>query len=306
VLPTPRGGGVAIVISFVSAVILTTIFHLLPSTLETWTILGGCTLVATIGFIDDHRPISARWRLLGHFIAATIILIGLGGLPLPLALGDSTFLLDVTGWIVGLLFCVWMLNLYNFMDGIDGLASLEAIFVTAAGASLYFIVGSEQNMALPLILAFCVAGFLIWNFPPAKIFMGDAGSGFLGILLASLALQAGWVSKNLLWAWIILLGVFIVDASWTLLRRLLRGEKIYEAHRMHAYQNASRRYQSHKIVTLAILGLNLIWLFPCAYLVATNNLNWLTGIIVAYTPLLGLAIYFNAGKPEITHSETNS
>jgi len=148
------------------------------------------------------------------------------------------------------------------------------------------------------MLAAAVLGFLLWNFPPARIFMGDAGSGFLGIVLGVLSLQAAWTNPLLLWAWLILLGVFIVDATLTLLRRLLRGEKVYEAHRSHAYQYASRRFGRHLPVTMAVAALNLVWLLPLAMLVAVGWLDGLLGVLVAYAPLVVLAWRFDAGRAE--------
>jgi Fuc2NAc and GlcNAc transferase len=132
------------------------------------------------------------------------------------------------------------------MDGIDGIASVEAICVCGGGALLYGLLGfagstQPTEFVVPLLLAAAVAGFLFWNFPPARIFMGDAGSGFLGITLGVLSLQAAWFAPQLLWSWLILLGVFIVDATFTLLRRLLRCDKVYEAHLSHAYHYASRQ-----------------------------------------------------------------
>jgi Fuc2NAc and GlcNAc transferase len=143
-----------------------------------------------------------------------------------------------------------------------------------------------------------VLGFLFWNFPPAKIFMGDAGSGFLGMAIGVISLQAAWASPDLFWAWLILLGVFIVDATVTLLRRLLRGEKIYEAHRSHAYQFASRRYGRHLPVTLAVAAINLFWLFPLAASVVLWSIDGVLALTVAYIPLLLLASKFNAGGLE--------
>jgi Fuc2NAc and GlcNAc transferase len=128
--------------------------------------------------------------------------------------------------------------------------------------------------------------------------MGDAGSGFLGVAMGALTLIAGWVSPEFFWSWIILLGFFVVDATVTLLRRLMRGEKVYEAHRSHAYQFASRQFASHKKVTLAAWGLNLFWLFPVALLVAFGGLNGLLGVCLAYLPLVVLALKFHAGELE--------
>jgi Fuc2NAc and GlcNAc transferase len=148
------------------------------------------------------------------------------------------------------------------------------------------------------MLAASVAGFLLWNFPPAKIFMGDAGSGYLGIALGILSLQAGWVEPSLFWAWLILLGVFVVDATVTLLRRMLCGERVYEAHRSHAYQYASRQFGRHLPVTLAVVVIDLFWLLPMAIWVGIGGLDGMLGVAIAYLPLIILALKFRAGQAE--------
>ena len=205
------------------------------------------------------------------------------------------------GWIGHLLaavYLVWLLNLYNFMDGIDGIASVEAICVCLGSALLYWITGHELITLTPLLLSFAVAGFLYWNFPKARIFMGDAGSGFLGVTLGVLSLQAAWIEPQQLWSWLILLGVFITDATWTLLRRLLRGDKVYEAHRSHAYQFASRQFGKHQPVTLAVVAINICWLLPIALLTGNGTVDGLLGLLVAYLPLIALAVKFKAGEKE--------
>jgi Fuc2NAc and GlcNAc transferase len=125
--------------------------------------------------------------------------------------------------------------------------------------------------------------------------MGDAGSGFLGIMLALLSVQAAKIEPQLFWMCLILLGVFIVDATVTLGRRVLRGEKFYEAHCSHAYQYASRTLGAHRPVTLAIGAINVFWLLPVASLVALKKMDGVWGLTVAYAPLLWLALYFKAG-----------
>jgi len=295
-IPTPRGGGVAIVITFLLALPILSFMGLLNWSV-TWALLGAGSCVALLGFLDDHGHIAARWRLLGHFFAAVWALIWLNGLPPLTVLGVRIELLWV-GDIVAAVYLVWVLNLYNFMDGIDGLASIEAICVCVGGAVIYLFLNLSDAALLPLLLAGSVAGFLIWNFPPAKIFMGDAGSGFLGIILAILSVQAAWISTQLFWSWIILLGVFNVDATFTLTRRLIRGDKVYEAHRSHAYQYASRFYKAHKPVSITIGIINLLWLFPWALTVATSKIDGLVALFIAYTPLIFLAVKFKAGAKE--------
>ncbi|WP_313296025.1 glycosyltransferase family 4 protein [Pseudomonas sp.] len=298
-VPTPRGGGVAIVLSFLLA-----LFGFMltgTSQIDALVALGGAgSLIAVIGFMDDHGHIAARWRLLGHFIAAGWMLVWLGGLAPLTIFGWQVDL----GWLGGLLaavYLVWLLNLYNFMDGIDGIASVEAITVCLGAALLYVLAGLHAFTALPLLLAAAVGGFLFWNFPPAKIFMGDAGSGFLGIVLGGLSLQAAWLSPTLFWCWLILLGVFIVDATYTLIRRVMRGDRVYEAHRSHAYQFAAREYGRHLPVTLAVMGINLFWLLPIAVCVLEFGLDGAVGLLVAYVPLVALAVRYRAGTLEQPH-----
>lgn len=295
-VPTPRGGGVAIVLGFLSVLPILAFLGGLSWTF-TWALLGAGAGIALLGFLDDHGHIAARWRLLGHFLGAAWALFWLGGLPSFELFG---FVLDL-GWlghVLAAIYLVWMLNLYNFMDGIDGIASVEAICVCLGACLLYWLGSFETLILAPLVLAMAVAGFLYWNFPPARIFMGDAGSGFLGVILGLLSLQAAWASPKLIWVWLILLGVFIVDATVTLLRRLLRGDKVYEAHRSHAYQFASRHYGRHLPVTFAVAAINTLWLLPLAACVVLWNVDGALALIVAYVPLVLLAVRFHAGEPE--------
>ena len=296
-VPTPRGGGVAIVISFLLALPALYLVGLLSITMM-WGLLVGGLGIAVLGFLDDHGHIAARWRLLGHFSAAMWVLYCIGGLAPINIFGFNDLNLLWVGHILAVFYIVWVLNLYNFMDGIDGLASVEAICACVGIGVIYALLGYAQELFLPLTLALAVGGFLIWNFPPAKIFMGDAGSGFLGFTLAALSLQAAWFNPDLLWSWIILLGVFIVDATYTLFRRLLRGDKVYEAHRSHAYQYASRQYKGHRPVTLTVLAINVFWLFPWAVLVGLDYVDGLLGVVVAFLPLVVLAVKFKAGAKE--------
>jgi len=296
-IPTPRGGGVAIVVSFLLAMTVL----MFTGTAHVHTLIGlvgGGALIAAVGFMDDHGHIPARWRLLGHFLAAGWILAWMGGLP-PVNVLGWVVDLGLAGTLLAAVYLVWMLNLYNFMDGIDGIASIEAITVCLSAAGLYGLTGLGQHAVLPLLLACSVAGFLYWNYPPAKIFMGDAGSGFLGILLGGLSIQAAWVSPQMFWCWLILLGVFIVDSTYTLVRRLLRGDKVYEAHRSHAYQFAARRYGKHLPVTLGVAVVNVCWLLPIAVGVALGALDGLLGVAFAYAPLIVLAVRFRAGELEV-------
>ncbi|MBM3111558.1 MraY family glycosyltransferase [Pseudomonas arcuscaelestis] len=294
-VPTPRGGGVAIVVSFSIALVVMYAGGEL-STDAFGALAGAGLFVAGLGFLDDHGHVPARWRLLGHFLAAAWAMAWFGGAPAIYFGGVS-----IDGVVVNLLmvfYLVWLLNLYNFMDGIDGIASIEAISVCVGAILMYWLSGASGAIAPLLLLAVAVGGFLYWNFPPARIFMGDAGSGFLGITLGVFSLQAAWVQSSLFWGWIILLGVFVVDATVTLIRRMLLGERVHEAHRSHAYQYASRRYGKHLPITIAVTAINLFWLAPLALVVAMGKLDGGGGVLIAYLPLLLIALKFNAGKPE--------
>ena len=184
------------------------------------------------------------------------------------------------------------------MDGINGIASVEAITTVVSMAILYYVLNTTLNSDILWLLAACVFGFLLWNFPKAKIFMGDACSGFLGLTLGILALIALKENLALFCAWIICLGVFVVDATYTLIKRVLNGHKMYDAHRSHSYQILSRKWGSHTPVTLAVAVINVLWLLPIAYITATQNIRYPEiAALIAYIPLLFIAIKLKAGNP---------
>jgi Fuc2NAc and GlcNAc transferase len=294
ITPTPRGGGVAFVVSIlVSIPCMNWLGFLTP--VGSLALMCAGVFVATLGSLDDHGYLNAGWRLLGHAVAALLALYWMQGFP---TINFIFWTLPAGLWlnIFGFLYFIWLINLYNFMDGIDGLAASEAICVCTSAAFIYWLCGDSGLMALPLVLAASVAGFLLWNWPPARIFMGDAGSGFLGYILAVLSLQATHMYVQLFWSWLILLGVFIVDATYTIVRRACQGDKIYQAHSTHAYQRVSRRFGSHLSVTLAVILINLVWLLPLAILVGLQKLDGVLGLMIAYFPLLMLAIYLGSGK----------
>ncbi|MBU2180929.1 MAG: glycosyltransferase family 4 protein [Gammaproteobacteria bacterium] len=294
-VPTPRGGGVAVVICYLVFIAFMGISHLLPLLLTAGLLASGL-LVALIGFLDDHGHVKASLRLLVHFTAAGIVVYVAGAIPELLIFGypiDFGFL----AYLLALLGVVWVLNLYNFMDGIDGIAAIEAVSVCIVMAMLVaFETSNQQLLVLHLGLASCIVGFLLWNHPPAKIFMGDAGSGFIGLSIATLILLSANVSSAFLWAWLIMLGVFIVDATYTLIARTFRGKKFYEAHRSHAYQHAALRFSKHWPVSYGVLLINICWLAPWSWLVIFYQLDGAIALIFAYIPLICLAHHYRAGK----------
>jgi Fuc2NAc and GlcNAc transferase len=297
-VPTPRMGGLAIVATFLAGLFFLWAADALP-TRDLLALFGACAWVAWIGFLDDRGHIAARWRLLAHFLGAAWSLFWLGNLP-PLPLFGTQVSLGWLGFLLAALYLVWLLNLYNFMDGIDGIAGVEAITTCLGGAVVYSLAVPEGSGWMgPVLLLAAVAGFLPWNWPPARIFMGDAGSGFLGLTLGILSLQAAQNAPELFWCWLILLGVFVVDATVTLLRRVLRGEKFYQAHRSHAYQYAARLWGSHRTVTCGVGMINLFWLLPVAIMVALGRLSGLSGVLIGYLPLVCLVFLCKGGARDL-------
>lgn len=294
---TPRGGGLAIVITFVINLLLLYFLHYL-SFRVTAGIGVASLLIAVTGFIDDRSPIHSKARLIIHFLAAIWIVTWLGRIP-PVTIFSYSIDLNWFMSVIAIVYLVWLLNLYNFMDGIDGIASVEAITVCFSGALILLLVSPDHHFwLLPVLLSVAVMGFLIWNWPPAKIFMGDVGSAFLGISIGAISLFSMDFGSQLIWSWVILLAVFIIDATVTLIRRLLRGDSFDQAHRNHAYQYASRKYGGHKKVTMMTGLINLFWLFPIACLVALNKMDGGIGILIAYTPLVLAAFRLHAGARE--------
>ena len=294
VLPTPRGGGLAIVVTVLITIGATYARGNVPPDLAAALLVGG-PFVALIGFIDDLRGVSVGVRLAVQFAAFGWCVYCLGALP-PVQLGFAVVNLGIAGSIVAVIFLVWFLNLYNFMDGIDGIASVEAISVMTFATLLIFWQRGEPSIVFALLVVVAAAaGFLIWNWPPARIFMGDAGSGFLGFFVGSIAWATIVRGRLSIWVWLILLGAFIVDATVTLLRRWLRGARLAEAHRSHAYQRLSRKYRSHLKVTLGILLVNALWLDPLAYLAAARPVWGAAFAVVAWVPLIVVAWTSGAG-----------
>ena len=295
-LPTPTGGGTSIVIA--ATVGFMALFALGAIDVQLLAAASGGLLVAVAGFIDDRRRLSARVRIVVHTLAALWALFWLGGLH---ALRFDHFLWTphAFGYVLGVLGVVWTINLFNFMDGIDGLAVSEAIFMAGAAALLGASAGAAAApLRADLLFAAACAGFALWNWPPARIFMGDVGSGYVGYLLAILALSAARDSEVALLVWLTLGGVFFVDATVTLTRRCLRGERVYEAHRSHAYQWLARRWGSHRRTTVTMLLVNVAWLLPCAGFETAFPQYAARITLLALAPLTVLAFGAGAGRSE--------
>ena len=289
--PTARAGGIAFVISFLVGLGL--LHHLGWVDHQLWLtfVLGG-TLIALTGFIDDFSHLPAMLRLFIQAGVVIAILLSLKKLP-PLSLGFALWHWHTLGYVIMFLGFVWLINLYNFMDGIDGLASSQAVFVCAATALLLYVQGDHSGLIpILLLLAGSVLGFVIFNWPPAVLFMGDIGSGFIGFALGTLLVHS--VIHHVLtpWHWMMLLGVFWIDATMTLISRKLKGEHLFEAHRTHVFQILTNNLGNHRIVLLGIMLINLLWLLPLTLVTHAYPTQVLPIMCLALLPLFGLWFYF--------------
>jgi Fuc2NAc and GlcNAc transferase len=287
-IPTPRGGGVAIVFAHFAALMALQFLGYI-TTREAIALMVGGGAVALVGFLDDRKSVAASVRFMVHLAAAIVVVAMIGGVPLHA---------PWIGWLVGVLCVTWSINLFNFMDGIDGIAGAEAVFVSLSAAALIFLLGGDVRLMGPFgALGMASLGFLVWNWPPARIFMGDVGSGFLGFMLAALAILASHRITVAVQVWPILGGVFLVDASVTLIRRMARGDKWYEAHRMHAYQHLARGWGGHLAATLLVCTVNIVWLLPWAWYSATHPPAATLGMAIALLPVVLGTLWAGAGRP---------
>jgi len=314
---TPRGGGISFVLISLVGLALFTIFLGFEGGWA-W-LLFSSLIVVTISYIDDHGHVSSKNRFIAHLIACCSVVYFFCPFPVVPLLGLN-LQFGVLGLFMGMILLTWLLNLYNFMDGIDGIASIEALFISI---SLLILVGipvaqvgefreltiqQEGYAILCLLIIFSVVGFTFWNWPTARIFMGDIGSGFLGFFLGALGLYAAGKEWITIWTVLIIFGVFLVDATITLLLRMYRGESWLQPHRTHFYQRITdkiilfrkrrlenkemkpsqselRKY-AHQLVNVGVIFINICWLLPAA-------------MLSVYYPQWGVVIMFTAFLPMI-------
>lgn len=294
-VPTPTGGGLGIALGGTVAGLP----MLLALPLAAATALIAGLVIAAVGFADDRKPLSVRLRL-----GTQALCFGLVVASLPLdgfAYATGLIWPDTILLVVLVLFGVGFINIFNFMDGIDGLAGGEAVFILL-GATALIAIANPALLAHPVLwwmlgVAAATLGFLSFNWPPARLFMGDAGSTYLGLMLgvfAFLTISAGWLTLP---QWLLLAAAFVADGAATLLRRLWQREPIHQPHRRHAYQQLATRLGRHAPVTLGYLALNLVVLWPLAWL-AGQFPAWGAPIaLAALAMLIGLAWGLGAGAP---------
>jgi UDP-N-acetylmuramyl pentapeptide phosphotransferase/UDP-N-acetylglucosamine-1-phosphate transferase len=247
-VPTPKGGGIAITLTWYAGI--TTLYYsgIIERNLY-FALLSGAML-AFVSLIDDIKGLRPIFRLIVHFLTAILAFYFLGGLR-PLVMPELNINYNYIIYPLAIIGMVWFINLFNFMDGVDGFASVEVITV----ASVLFLM--SWNLISILLIA-CVTGFLCWNWPRAKIFMGDVGSTQLGFILVVLGIYFHNTYEFSILNWIMLTSPFWFDATLTLLRRWRNGEKLSEAHRKHVYQRIVQAGFSHEKVNMFLISLNLI------------------------------------------------
>jgi len=250
----PRGGGLALVVGFLAIVLTALIAGDMPSGVG-MALLGGGALVALVGWLDDRAHLGSYLRLGLYGLASAWAVFWLQGLP-SLDCGVGVLRLGGVGYPLGWCAIMLLTNVFNFMDGIDGIAATEATVVGGAAGVLLLLHADPSLAVLALALGIGSGAFLTWNWHPARIFMGDVGSNFLGFTIAVLAIASEGRHSLPALVWVLLLGVFVVDGVSTFVRRLLRRKPPHEAHRTHAYQGAVQRGYSHSTVTLAVLLIN--------------------------------------------------
>ena len=248
-VPIPRGGGLALALAWFVAVAAFARPTLSPLTAA---LFFGGLLISFLGWQDDLGRSSVRVRLVVQFVAVTALVMAIGA-PGSVSFGVATLPLGPFAIPVVIMGLVWMVNLYNFMDGVDGIAATQAMVAGCAVGAILLAHGAPELALLSFAVAAAGVGFIRWNWPPARVFMGDVGSGLLGFAFGAIAL-AGSVETSVSLPLLLLpVGPFIADATATLIRRGMRGERIYLAHRRHLYQRLAQGGWSHKRVS-AVTG----------------------------------------------------
>ena len=271
--PTPRGGGISLVVITIIGLICSQMIWRITTWRGLLFYVGAATLISVISWLDDLQSLSAKVRFLAHFVAAGLVIAEWGywqELHLPvlgnIQIGQFGLLLTLL-WIVGLT------NAYNFMDGIDGIAGGQAFVAGIGWAVVGWMINVELIFAIGGLLAASSLGFLFYNWPPAKIFMGDVGSAFLGFTFAVvplIAVRSTTSNRNLMiWIGFLFVWPFILDTGFTLLRRISKRENIFQAHRSHLYQRMVIAGYSHQLVSLFYIG--LATLGSILFLLITKN-----------------------------------
>ncbi|MCT7650818.1 glycosyltransferase family 4 protein [Aliarcobacter butzleri] len=268
-VPTPHGGGIAIAITWFIGLFYLYFIGQIENNLFYALLFGA--VISIVSFFDDIYELSPKLRLIIQAIVAIGGLYFLGGFE-TLTFGIFDIQNSIFTNIFAFFMIIWFINLYNFLDGINGYAGSEAVFLSLAG----FILFGGNHF---LVLAVAVLGFLYWNWNKAKIFMGDVGSTLLGYNVAIFTIYYANQEPTNFWIWIILFSVYWFDATLTLIRRKLNKEKLSLAHKKHAYQRLTQAGWSHYKVTNYSIGLNIL-LFAIVYFISNIFVAFLLAFVV--------------------------
>jgi Fuc2NAc and GlcNAc transferase len=280
-VPTPHGGGIALAITWFIGLFYLYFIGEISSNLFYALLFGA--VISIVSFFDDMYELSPKIRLIAQSIVAIGGLYFLGGFE-TLTFGIFDIQNHIFTNIFAFFMIIWFINLYNFLDGINGYAGSEAVFLAFAG----FILFGGNHF---LVLAVAVLGFLYWNYNKAKIFMGDVGSTLLGYNVAIFTLYYANQESTDFWIWIILFSLFWFDATVTLIRRKLNGEKLSQAHKKHAYQRLTQAKWSHFKVTNYAMIMNIL-LFGIVVMVS----NIFISLIIALMLLLSIMLFIDKKK----------
>ncbi len=262
----PKGSGIVFSLVYISLVFMLWTQDVVPDDLTQAICLGG--LAATIfGFVDDVVDVPAIIKLAVQISLCSFIVLSFGEAPLLLSKTQIPINTGVLGIIVSVGILTWLINLYNFMDGVDGMAASGTVLICGTiSAVLFFISGNTELGLIVALLASSCLGFLIFNWPPASIFMGDAGSVFIGYVFGVFIIYSMLNSEVSIWTWLTVFGYFGIDTTTTLVLRVIHVKKWYGAHRSHAYQNLARIWDSHRKILSVVICYHLLWVLPMTIL----------------------------------------
>jgi UDP-N-acetylmuramyl pentapeptide phosphotransferase/UDP-N-acetylglucosamine-1-phosphate transferase len=295
--PTPRGGGAVIVVLVLAAYAGISFFY--PAFFS-WGFLAGAALVAIVSWLDDLYTIPASRRLLAQAVAAALVISDLGYwtvVDLPLIAGGVS--LGYAGLLVTAVWIVWVINAYNFMDGIDGIAGLQAVVAALGWAAVFALIGGGSGALFSLAIAGASFGFLLHNWHPARIFMGDVGSAFLGFTLAVIPLLAARPAPDaasvLPFFAVSFIWLFLFDMAVTFMRRSFRVKRPWAPHREHFYQKMVISGRSHKFVSKMYGGLaSTIVIFVLLAFRFDGIFDWL--VVLGLTGSVLVLVFFSRSK----------
>ncbi len=293
-VPMPRGAGICFYIGFTITLVILYFMGELALRFTFPIFLGG-SMMMLLGYWDDLKSLPTSVRLFVQILASVFVV----------ALLTKGFANDIQisflpdwPWLTSafcILYVAWFVNLYNFMDGSDGLATLTGILGSAIISVVSF---ASSNFDLALIyatLAFALLAFLTLNWHPAVVFMGDAGAYFLGFIFGAFALLSKLIYETSLYVHLIVFGMFVVDATWTLIRRGVRVEKVYRPHKQHAFQKLVAAGWSHPHVALLYGGIMVFWLLPMTVFTVTYPMYSFLFLVISYLPIFFFVVWSNAG-----------